>query len=61
MKTFINIYHDPATETDLEGKVELLELVKEDTLYRYYRVRFLIDNYKCLRKVRKLNFLDLEY
>lgn len=58
-KTIINIYHDPATEIDLEGRAELLEFIKADTLYSYFRVRFLIDGYKCIRKIRRLNFLDL--
>lgn len=57
--TIVNIYHDPSTELDLEGKAELLEFVTEDTLFRFYKVRFLVDNYVTTRKIRKLNFLEL--
>jgi len=59
MKTVMNIYLDPMYEHYIEGQAELLELIKSDTMFRYYRVKFLIDGIVGIRKIKNSNFLNL--
>lgn len=53
-KKTIMIYEDPLTCEKPEGNALLIKKIKEDRNFQYWRVRFVVDGFCCVRKISHL-------
>ena len=53
-KKTMMIYEDPLTCEKPEGNALLIKKIKEDGNFQYWRVRFVVDGFSCVRKISHL-------